>query len=67
MFIDVVGDVVSLVNKFSNNACAVAKTRSDLTPLSLDFKVDIVDVLAALGGFSGDSYASTPPAPNPCP
>jgi hypothetical protein len=65
--IDVVGDVVSLLNKFSNRACAVTKVRSDLTPQNLDFKVDIVDVLAALGGFSGGGYTPAPPAPNSCP
>lgn len=65
--IDVLGDIVSLLNKFSNLPCAVTKARSDLLPENLNFKVDILDAVAALGGFRGGNYFPAPSAANSCP
>lgn len=65
--VDMVGDVVSILNKFSNNACAPRKVRVDLEPNQVDFKASIVDVLNALSGFSGSNYPFSPTDPNsPC-
>ncbi len=64
--INVVTDVVSLVNKFENLDCAVQKTRADIQPGEVDFKIDITDVVQCLGAFTGDDYPFTAPFP-PCP
>ncbi len=58
--VDVVTDVVSLIKKFSNLPCAPIKTRADLEPGILDFRVNITDVLQCLNAFSGATYPFTP-------
>jgi hypothetical protein len=65
--IDIVGDVVSLVKKFTNAQCAVTKARAELQPGNIDFKIDIVDVLLSLGGFQGGAYPFTPSSASACP
>ena len=64
--INVVGDVVSLIRKFSNANCAPSKSRADLEPASLDLKINITDVLQSLGAFTGEGYPFTPDT-DPCP
>ncbi len=54
--VDVVTDLVSILNKFSNLPCAVQKTRADIQPNDIDFKIDISDAVRCLGAFEGDSY-----------
>lgn len=61
--VDVVGDVVSLVNKFVNRACAPKKAMADVQPAMLDFKITIADVVAALSGFGGNWYPFVPGDP----
>jgi hypothetical protein len=64
--VDIVGDVVSIINKFSNVNCAVGKSRADLEPGSLDFQINIIDALHTLNAFTGTGYPFVPAAP-PCP
>jgi hypothetical protein len=64
--VDIVGDVVSVIRKFANAECAVSKSRADLEPGHLDFRVNITDALRALRAFTGISYPFTPTDP-PCP
>jgi hypothetical protein len=54
--VSVVTDVIAILNKFSNNPCAPKKTRADLEPHSVDFKISISDVTRCLGAFVGDDY-----------
>ena len=64
--IDVLGDVVAAINKFSNLACAPKKTRIDIAPGTVNFKIDIGgDVLGLLGAFAGAPYSVPLPA-DPC-
>jgi len=56
LIIDMLGDVVGAINKFSNLNCAPKKTRVDLEPGTIDFKVNITDVLQGLSAFSGATY-----------
>lgn len=60
--VNVVTDVVSLISKFSNLDCAPLKARADLQPKSLDFQVDVLDVVQGLGGFSGSWFPFSPSA-----
>ena len=60
--IDVLGDVVGSINKFSNLNCAPKKTRVDLEPGAADFRVNFTDVLQGLGAFTGAGYPFTPEA-----
>lgn len=61
-----IADVVSILDKFRNTAGAPVKSRADLEPGVLDFRVNISDVTAALAAFSGTLYPF-PPAGPPCP
>ncbi len=54
--ISVVTDLVSILAKFSNDYCAPRKTRTDLRPNDLDFKIDISDVVQCLAAFVGSDY-----------
>ncbi len=54
--IGVVTDVVAILNKFSNSYCAPRKTRVDIHPHNVDFKIGITDITSSLGGFAGDDY-----------
>jgi hypothetical protein len=54
--VGVVTDVIAVLNKFSNNDCAVTKARADLQPHNVDFKIDIQDVVLCLGAFTGAEY-----------
>lgn len=54
--VDVITDVVSLVNKFSNNFCAPIKARADIEPENVDFQVSFGDVIQSLAGFTGSPY-----------
>ena len=51
-----ISDVLGILNKFSNALCAIKKTRADLEPAALDMKINITDVLMALGGFGNGIY-----------
>jgi hypothetical protein len=64
--VDVVGDVVGVLNKFANRDCAPQKTRTDLEPCEVDFRINITDVLQALAGFTGASFPFTPDGTTPC-
>lgn len=64
--IDVLGDVVSLINKFSNLNCAPSKSRADLEPGSIDLKINFTDVLQSVRAFQGATYPFTPTTA-PCP
>ncbi len=55
--VGVVTDVVSLLNKFSNNFCAPTKARTDLVPHNTDKKITISDVVGVLDAFVGGDYA----------
>jgi hypothetical protein len=63
--VNLVTDIVSLISKFQNLDCAPSKTRSDLQPANVDFKVDFVDVVQCLGAFTGGSYPFVPEG-DPC-
>ena len=63
--VDLVLDVIAVLAKFSNNFCAVLKSRADLEPHSPDQLINISDVLQALNAFSGLPYPD--PAPFGCP
>lgn len=63
--VGVATDVVSLLDKFAARVGAVSKTRADLEPGILDFKITIVDVTSALDAFSGQAFPF--PGPAPCP
>ena len=63
--VNVVTDIVSILNKFANADCALTKARADIQPAALDFMVDILDVVRALAGFTGDNFPFLPDGP-PC-
>ncbi len=65
--VSVITDVVSLLDKFANLSCAPKKSRSELQPQNVDFKLDIFDVVQCLTAFQGGSYPFTPSSPDPCP
>ena len=67
--LSIVLDVVAVLDKFSNNSCAVLKSRADLEPHAPDRLVNISDVLFALNAFSGNPYPFPGPAgcPGCCP
>jgi hypothetical protein len=54
--VSVVTDVLGVLDKLSNQPCAPIKARADLQPGNLDFKIDILDVVQCLGGFTGNEY-----------
>jgi hypothetical protein len=54
--VGVVTDVVAILSKFTNNDYAVQKTRAELLPCNVDFKIAITDVLQCLNAFQGDDY-----------
>ncbi len=54
--VGVITDVLGVLDKLSNQDCAPKKARADLQPRNLDFKIDILDVVLCLGGFTGDDY-----------
>jgi len=55
----VVTDVVALLNKFSNVACAIRKTRADLVRCRIDFNINTTDVVGALSAFTGGDDENT--------
>ncbi len=59
-------DLLSLLAKFGNTDCAPTKTRADLQPAALDFKIDIRDLVGAINAFRAVPYPFVPPSP-PCP
>ncbi len=54
--VGVITDVLGVLDKLSNQDCAPKKARADLQPRNLDFKIDILDVVLCLGGFTGEDY-----------
>lgn len=64
--VNVVTDLVSILKKFANSDCALTKVRADIQPAALDFMVNILDVVRALGGFTGENFPFLPDG-SPCP
>jgi choice-of-anchor B domain-containing protein len=54
--LNAITDVLALLKKFQNSFCAPNKSRADIEPGSIDFRVTISDVLQSLGGFAGNPF-----------
>ncbi len=63
--VDVANDVLGVLGKSSNGGGAPSKPRADLEPAVPDQKINITDVMHALGAFGGQEYNF--PIPEPCP
>ena len=63
--ISVLTDVISAINRFSNASCAPKKSRVEMRPGGVDFKIDFTDVLLILSSFTGAEYPLPAPA-DPC-
>lgn len=57
-------DVLAILGKFSNDPCAIIKSRADIDPDTPNLKVGITDVLKCNLAFSGNPYPF--PGPVPC-
>jgi hypothetical protein len=55
-----IGDVTEAIRKFANLECAAKKTRVDVQPADVDFRIDFTDVLLLLDAFAGEPYPFTP-------
>jgi hypothetical protein len=60
-------DISSVVDKFLNKPGAPQKSRADLYPAEVDFKVDFGDIPMVVNGFLGLSCPYQPPPDPPCP
>ena len=63
--VDIVTDVLAGIAKFANRPGAPIKTRVDLEPATIDFKINITDITQALTAFRGLPYPFTPTT-TPC-
>jgi hypothetical protein len=64
--VNVIGDTISVINKFSNIGCPVEKARADIRgapAFGINFKIDIFDILQTIAAFQGESYPFTPTDP----
>lgn len=58
--VDVPFDVVALLDKFANRPGAPIKSRADIEPAMIDFKINITDVTRALDAFTGAPFPFLP-------
>lgn len=63
--VDIVTDVTAILDSFRNTPGAPSKSRTDIEPAPLDFKINFTDVTLCLGAFSGAEYPFDP-LPFPC-
>ena len=64
--IDIVTDVISVLEKFSNQPDAPIKARADVAPATVDRVISISDVTFVLDAFRGRPYPFAPMATDPC-
>lgn len=60
-------DVVAVLDKFKNAPNAPKKSRADVQPAILDFKISIVDVTRVLDQFMPSQYVFNPSSASACP
>ncbi len=59
-------DATAVVGAFVSDLTGIRKARGDLEPACLDLFINITDVIQAVSGFQGLSYAFEPTAADPC-
>jgi hypothetical protein len=64
--VDIVVDAIADLDKFGSRPGAPDKSRSDVEPRKVDFKINITDVSRILDAFRGLPYPFTPVAADPC-
>jgi hypothetical protein len=64
--VDITTDVVMILEKFGNRGGAPIKSRVDIEPNCLDFKINITDAVRDLDAFRGAGYPFRPKVTDPC-